>query len=61
MIEPHGGKLVDLILSRGEVETKNFTKLARLKINKEVVKDVKNITRGAYSLPSGFLKIGWNE
>lgn len=56
MIEPHGGKLINLILEEGQVEPDKIDKLVRLEINKELLKDVKNIARGVYSPLTGFLK-----
>ena len=58
MISPHGGKLVNKILS--EEEKKEA--LSRIKdfrfltLDKEMVQEVKNIARGVYSPISGFLK-----
>ena len=58
MILAHGGKLINKILSpqeKGEILTKidNFKKLV---LDREQVKDVKNIAHGVYSPLQGFLK-----
>ncbi|MFH1509276.1 MAG: sulfate adenylyltransferase [bacterium] len=57
MIQPHGGKLVNKILPKEEAEKiigeqENYKKV---QLDKEQVKDVKNIARGVYSPLEGFL------
>ncbi len=50
MIEPHGGKLIDKVsIFKREPSDALF-------LDKEQIKDVKNIARGAYSPLEGFLK-----
>ena len=58
MIAPHGGKLINKVLSlreKREILAK-VNKLRSLALNKEQVKDVKNIGRGVYSPLEGFLR-----
>lgn len=58
MISPHSGKLVDGVLSFREKREilKKTDAFKTLSLDKEQVKDVKNIARGAYSPLKGFLK-----
>lgn len=51
MIEPHGGKLINKIIPKQDLKG-----LDSLVLDKEQVKDVKNIARGVYSPLTGFLK-----
>lgn len=55
---PHGGKLTDRTVasSKREEILKNITEFKRLILDKEQVKDVKNIARGVYSPLTGFLR-----
>lgn len=58
MISPHGGKLINKVLSEKErkeilEKTGDFKSLV---LDKEHAKDVKNIARGVYSPLTGFLK-----
>ncbi len=52
MIEPHGGKLINKVSSH----RRNVSDLEAVILNKEQVKDVKNIAKGVYSPLEGFLK-----
>lgn len=56
MISPHGGKLINKILSQEEKALINIKDFKFLILNKEEVQEVKNIARGVYSPLSGFLK-----
>jgi len=58
MIQPHGGKLVQRIIPLPEKEEilKNIKSYKTLVLNKEQIKDVKNIANGVYSPLTGFLK-----
>jgi len=55
---PHGGKLVNRVLSSPKREEilKNIAGFKRLILNKEQVRDVRNIARGVYSPLTGFLR-----
>lgn len=58
MIEPHGGKLINGILSEKEKKEilDSISSLKGIVLDKDQVKDVKNIARGVYSPLEGFLK-----
>lgn len=53
MIKPHGGKLVNRILTKRSAD--EFSQTQKIVINEETIKDVKNIARGVYSPLEGFL------
>jgi sulfate adenylyltransferase len=55
---PHGGMLIERIASAEEKERilKRVDELPRLALDREQVKDVKNIAQGVYSPLKGFLK-----
>jgi sulfate adenylyltransferase len=57
MIQPHGGKLVDRVLSgkKREEALARAASLPRLVIDSELVSDVENIATGVYSPLEGFL------
>jgi sulfate adenylyltransferase len=57
MIQPHGGKLVDRVLTgkRKEEALGRSGRLPRLVIDAELVSDVENIATGVYSPLEGFL------
>lgn len=57
MIQPHGGKLVDKILSgkKRDEALARAARLPRLVIDSELVSDVENIATGVYSPLEGFL------
>ena len=58
MILPHGGKLIQENISpeeKGEILNK-VKNLKTLSLDKEQVKDVKNIAYGVYSPLNGFLR-----
>jgi sulfate adenylyltransferase len=57
MIQPHGGKLVDRVLSgkKRDEALARATRLPRLVIDSELVSDVENIAAGVYSPLEGFL------
>ncbi len=57
MIQPHGGKLVDRVLSgkRRDEALASAARLPRLVIDSELVSDVENIATGVYSPLEGFL------
>lgn len=58
MISPHGGKLVDAVLSTEAVDDllQKSKDLPRISLGKEHMKDVHNIAHGVYSPLTGFLK-----
>lgn len=58
MIKPHGGILVNKVLSFKDstLFSQDLEKYNKIIINSEQVKDVKNIARGVYSPVEGFLK-----
>lgn len=58
MINPHGGILVDKLLSakKSTEICKNLSNYPRVVIDSEKIKEVKNIARGVYSPIEGFLK-----
>ena len=51
MIKPHGGKLINRVLSTKKVDDILYSNnsFCTLKIDLEKVKDVRNIARGVYS------------
>ncbi len=57
MIQPHGGKLVDKVLSgkKRDEALARAARLPRLVIDSELVSDVENIATGVYSPLEGFL------
>jgi len=57
MIQPHGGKLVDKVLSgkKRDEALARAGRLPRLVIDSELVSDVENIATGVYSPLEGFL------
>ena len=57
MIQPHGGKLVDKVLSgkKRDEALARAMRLPRLVIDSELVSDVENIAAGVYSPLEGFL------
>ena len=57
MIQPHGGKLVDRVLSgkKRDEALARVARLPRLAIDSELVSDVENIAVGVYSPLEGFL------
>jgi sulfate adenylyltransferase len=57
MIQPHGGKLVDRVLSgkKRDEALARAARLPRLAIDSELVSDVENIAAGVYSPLEGFL------
>ncbi|MCX6570222.1 MAG: sulfate adenylyltransferase [Candidatus Aminicenantes bacterium] len=57
MIQPHGGKLVDRVLSgkKRDEALARAARLPRLAIDSELVSDVENIATGVYSPLEGFL------
>jgi sulfate adenylyltransferase len=57
MIQPHGGKLVDRVLSgkKRDEALARAARLPRLVIDSELVSDVENIATGVYSPLEGFL------
>jgi len=57
MIQPHGGKLVDKVLSgkKRDEALARAVRLPRLVIDSELVSDVENIATGVYSPLEGFL------
>jgi sulfate adenylyltransferase len=57
MIQPHGGKLVDRVLSgkKRDEALARAARLPRLVIDSELVSDVENIAAGVYSPLEGFL------
>jgi len=57
MIQPHGGKLVDRVLSgkKRDETLARAVRLPRLVIDSELVSDVENIASGVYSPLEGFL------
>lgn len=57
MIQPHGGKLVDKVLSgkKRDEASARAARLPRLVIDSELVSDVENIATGVYSPLEGFL------
>ncbi|MBE3129135.1 MAG: sulfate adenylyltransferase [Acidobacteria bacterium] len=57
MIQPHGGKLVDRVLSgkKRDEALARAARLPRLAIDSELVSDVENIAVGVYSPLEGFL------
>ena len=57
MIKPHGGKLINRVLSenkRDKILTE-FQEMAQLKVNNEVVEDLFNISHGVFSPLEGFM------
>ncbi|MFH1656596.1 MAG: sulfate adenylyltransferase [Candidatus Nealsonbacteria bacterium] len=58
MINPHGGKLINKILNfeKKQEILKRESSFQRIILNKDQIKDVKNISRGVYSPLTGFLK-----
>jgi len=58
MISPHGGKLVNKVLSEEEKKEtlENIGNFKFLTLDKEEVQELKNIARGLYSPLSGFLR-----
>lgn len=58
MIDPHGDKLVNKIISVEEFDTivKQKEKYKKIVIDEEQIKDVQNIANGTYSPIEGFLK-----
>jgi sulfate adenylyltransferase len=58
MISPHGGKLVNRVLSAKEKKQtlENIRDFKFLVLNKEEVQELKNIAKGLYSPISGFLR-----
>jgi len=59
MIQPHGGKLVDRVLSgkKRDEALARAARLPRLLIDSELVSDVENIATGVYSPLEGFLGV----
>ena len=57
MVNPHGGKLINRVLSdkRREKIKNDFSKMPQLPINEEVVEDVNNIAYGVFSPIEGFM------
>ncbi|NHJ87890.1 MAG: sulfate adenylyltransferase [Asgard group archaeon] len=57
MINPHGGKLTNRVLSKekGEKIIQEFGEMQQLQINEEVVEDLNNIARGVFSPIEGFM------
>jgi len=57
MIKPHGGQLVNCILTADQAENlKNrLNEFKKITLNKDLVQDVKNIARGVYSPLTGFM------
>ncbi|MCP2519609.1 sulfate adenylyltransferase [SCandidatus Aminicenantes bacterium Aminicenantia_JdfR_composite] len=57
MIPPHGGKLVDRVLSGKERENAllKAKELFKIKINLELIRDIENIAKGVFSPLEGFL------
>jgi sulfate adenylyltransferase len=57
MLPPHGGKLVDRVLSpeRQEEALEEAHKLVQLKVSDDLAKDTENIAFGAFSPLEGFL------
>jgi len=55
---PHGGKLIERIVSFKEKQEllKNAHEFKTISLNEEQIKDIKNIARGVYSPLKGFLK-----
>ncbi len=60
MIQPHGGKLVDKVLSgkKKDEALVRSARLPRLVVDSELVSDVENIATGIYSPLEGFLGQG---
>lgn len=58
MIKPHGGKLIDQVMDSAQSADvlENLNNLKSLTLNKEQIKDVKNIARGVFSPLTGILK-----
>jgi sulfate adenylyltransferase len=57
MIQPHGGKLVDRVLTdkKRDAALTGAGRLARLTVDSEIVSDLENIATGVYSPLEGFL------
>jgi sulfate adenylyltransferase len=57
MIQPHGGKLIDRLLTgaRREAALEKARSLPRLKLDPESVSDVENLATGVYSPLEGFM------
>lgn len=57
MITPHGGKLVNRVLATRERETmlREWESLPRIRVPQEIVSDLRNIARGAFSPLEGFM------
>ncbi len=60
MIQPHGGKLVNRVLSEGEREriVKKTENLPEIILDEEKAKEVQNIAHGVFSPLEGFLSKG---
>jgi sulfate adenylyltransferase len=57
MINPHGGKLIDRVVSERSREKilKEYTELSQLKITNETIEDLNNISHGVFSPLEGFM------
>jgi len=57
MINPHGGKLIDRVVSekRREKILKEYKELPQLKISSETIEDINNISHGVFSPLKGFM------
>jgi sulfate adenylyltransferase len=56
MIAPHGGKLINKILTENQARKLMAKKLKRIKTGKDFILDLEKIAIGAYSPLKGFLK-----
>jgi sulfate adenylyltransferase len=56
MIEPHGGELINRVLSEEGRSRVNIDSLYKFVISQEQIKDVQNIAHGVYSPLTGFLR-----